>query len=165
MDQSFADRLARIQTTQTPEAVTGGETMDLIGSTNRNTLPSMQELYPTAKHKTYDQKFKMAIVNNLILGLIWMLPTGYAAANFLPVADFLAGADPSDQSVLNIRVGMGVGLLVSFGLFYWVGREALRDLGKAHGMPASLAIGGAIGAVIGIGPATVFRLFLEYSAA
>lgn len=161
MDQSFADRLARIQANQSTAAVPGGEQMELVGQTNRNALPSLEELYPTKAHKSYDERFKMAIVNNLILGLIWMLPTGYAAANFFVVAEFLAGADATAEYLLNTQIGLGIAILVSGGLFYWVGREALRDLGKAHGMPLSLAIGGALGAVMGAGPVTVIQFLRE----
>lgn len=161
MDQSFADRLARIQATQAPAAVPGGDQMELVGGGTSNALPSMEELYPTKAHQTYDQRFKMAIVNNIILGLIWMLPTGYAAANFFPVAEFLAGSEATAEATLNTQIGLGIAILVSGGLFYWVIREALRDLGKVGGMPASLAIGGALGAVVGAGPLTVAKLFLE----
>ena len=164
MNQSFADRLARIQATQAPAAVPGGDQMELVGGGTRNALPSMEELYPTQARKTYDQRFKMAIVNNLILGMIWMLPTGYAAANFFAVAEFLAESEGTAESAFNTQVGLGIALLVSGGLFYWVIREALRDLGKVGGMPASLAIGGVIGGVIGAGPLTVAKFFLEDGA-
>ncbi|WP_439142553.1 hypothetical protein, partial [Pseudooctadecabacter sp.] len=160
IDTSFADRLARIQATQEALAVPGGEAAQLIGQSPRNQTPSIQEHYPTHAPKTYDQRSKMAIINNLILGLIWMVPTGFAAVNFFAVVDFLAGKDASAEAVLNTQVGLGMAILVSGGLFYWVGREALRDLGKVHGMPLSLAIGGALGAVIGAGPVTLARAFM-----
>lgn len=161
MDTSFADRLARIQATQEAVAVPGAEAVDLIGQSTRNLTPALQDRYPTQAPKTYDQRFKMAIINNLILGLIWMVPTGFAAVNFFAVVDFLAGKDASAEAVLNTQVGLGMAILVSGGLFYWVGREALRDLGKVHGMPLSLAIGGALGAVIGAGPVTLMRYVSE----
>lgn len=161
MDQSFADRLARIQSQNTPVAVPGAETVELIGQTTQNALPAMDEIYPTQAPKTYDQRFKMAIVNNLLLGFIWMGITGYIAANFGTTADFLAGTGASEESIFNMRVGVAVGLIVSFALCYWVIREAARDLGKVHGMPASLAVGCIIGVVAGAGPVTVFNVLVE----
>lgn len=160
MDTSFADRLARIQATQEAVAVPGAEAADLIGQTPRSQSPSLQDLYPTQAPKSYDQRFKIAIFNNLMLGLIWMAPTGFAAVNFSAVVDVLAGQAPSAEAILNTQVGLGMAILVSGGLFYWVGREALRDMGKVHGMPLSLAIGGALGAVIGAGPVTLARAFM-----
>lgn len=98
------------------------------------------------------------------MGLAWMLPTGFVAANFLPTAEFLAGTNPTDEALLNISVGLGVALVVSLGLFYWALREALRGLGRANGMPMSLIIGGVAGGVLGAGPITVFKLFIENGA-
>jgi len=158
VNQSFNDRLARIQTHQQSASVAGAENIDLIGQTKQNKLPSMEELYPTQKPKTYNQKFNMAIVNNILLGILWMGPTGFVAANLLPTADFFAGTGATQDSVFNVRMGLGIGVVTSLGLFYWVFREAVRDLGKAHGMPMSLVIGGAIGGLIGAGPIAVFNL-------
>lgn len=161
MDQSFADRLARIQSSGASVAVPGGRDAELIGQTNRNALPSMQELYPTHTPQTYDQRFKMAILNYLILGFIWMGATGFIAANFFVTAEFLAGAAPTEDSLRNIKWGLGVALITSFGLCYWVIKQAIRDVGKVHGMPGSLAIGCVLGTLAGAGPVTIFNLLVE----
>lgn len=95
----------------------------------------------------------MAIINNVILGFIWMAITGHIAANFAPTTAFLAGAEATADSLMNIRVGIIVALIVSFALGYWVIREALRDPGKVHGMPASLAVGCVLGGIAGAAPA------------
>lgn len=161
MNQDFADRLARIQTTGTPVAANGAQDLELIGQSGRNAMPSLNDIHPTKAPQTYDQRFKMAVVNTLILGFIWMAMTGYIAANFFTTADFLAGVGATDESTTNIKVGLGVGLAVSFGLCYWVIKAALRDLGKVHGMPASLAVGCVLGAIAGAGPVTVFTLLVD----
>ena len=161
MDQNFADRLARIQSKGGSVAVPGGQDVELIGQTQRNALPSMQDLYPNQTPQTYDQRFKMAILNYLILGFIWMGVTGFIAANFLASAEFLAGAAPTEDSLRNIKWGLAVALITSFALCYWVVKEAIRDLGKVHGMPGSLAIGCVLGVVAGAGPVTIFNLLVE----
>ena len=164
MDQSFAVRLSRIQATNESVKVPSGQSVDLIGTSQQNALKSMQELYPLPEPQTYEQKFRKAIVNNLFLGLIWMIPTGYGIANFFPVADFFAGTEPTKEVLLHTQYLIGAVLAVSIFLFNWVGRQAIRDLGKAHGTPASLAIGGLLGGLIGAGPITVFKFFAENQA-
>lgn len=158
MDQNFADRLARIQASNKPLAVPGGAQADLIGTTG---TPASLEPYPHQAPKTYDQKFNLAVVNNLILGGIWMSVTGYIAANFNSVIKGFLGADATAEALTNLQWGMGTALAVSFALFYWVAREAIRDVGKVHGMPASLAIGGVLGLVAGAGPVTVFNVLVD----
>ncbi|MEL6958066.1 MAG: hypothetical protein AAGL89_03815 [Pseudomonadota bacterium] len=158
MDQSFADRLARIQSTSESIAVPGGAQADLIGTTG---TPDVMTPYPVQTPQTYEQRFRMAIINNLILGAIWMAITAYLAANFPSVVKGFVGAEATAEDVTNMRVGLGVALAVSGGLFWWVVREAIRDLGKAHGMPASLAVGGVIGIILGAGPTAVMQMLTD----
>lgn len=157
MDQSFADRLARINGTNGAMAV--NPNADLIGATASTPLPDLPR---TAEPLSYDQRFKMRILNHIFSGIAWMAPTGYIAVNYWAAADFLAGSDATEQSLMNVQAGLAVALTTSIGLYYWVAREAVRDMGKLHGMPLSLAIGGAIGAAIGAGPVTLFALAQEY---
>jgi len=160
MDQAFADRLARISASNAPIAV--DPNVDVIGSSGRNKKAPLQDIYPNKEPLSYDQRFKMKIVHNFIGGLAWMGPTGYLAANFWGTAKFLAGAEATKESYFNTQVGLGVALAVSFALCYWVVREAIRDLGKLHGMPMSLAVGAVFGCLLGAGPVTAFKFAQEY---
>lgn len=157
MDTSFADRLARINSQNGTVAV--DPNVDLIGSGG---AASMSPLQGVGEPLTYDQRFKKTIVNNILLGILWMAPTAFIGANFFAAADFIAGHDPTAESLFNTQVGLGIALLVSFGLFGWVAREAVKDLGKLHGMPMSLAVGGLLGVALGTGPITLYNLFLEH---
>ena len=157
MDTSFADRLARIGAQET---VAVDPNVERVGSSVTRT--SLTDAHPLPAPKTYDQRFKATIINNLILGFVWMAATGFIAVNFFAVVTFLAGSDPTASSVTNITWGVGVALVVSGGLFYWVTREAMQDVGKLHGMPASLAIGGCIGTVVGAGPTALVHYANEY---
>jgi len=157
MDSSFADRLARINSQNGSMPV--NPDVDLIGTSSGPT--NLEPLQKNVEPLTYDQRFKKRIVNNILLGILWMAPTGLIGANFFAAAAFLAGSCATEESLFNMQVGLGVGLLVSLGFFAFVANQAMKDLGKLHGMPMSLAVGGVIGGLLGAGPITAFNFAQE----
>lgn len=156
MNTSFSERLARIN--ENPSAVAPDPNVDLIGSSGTK-QDAADKHYQAPEPLTYDQRFKQIIINNIIMGFAWMAATGFVAVNFWTVSSFFAGSSASQESLLNTQIGLAVGLAVSFGLFYWVARQAIKDLGKLHGMPMSLAIGGAIGVALGAGPVAAYNFY------
>jgi hypothetical protein len=157
MDTSFTDRLARIGA---QNSVAVDPNVQLVGSSVKR--PALNEAHPVRAPKTYDQPFRSTIINNIIMGFFWMAVTGFIAVNFNGAVTFLAGSDPTASSITNITWGVGVALVLSTGLFYWVTREAIRDLGKLHGMPILLAIDSCIGTVVDVGRTAIFHYAVDY---
>lgn len=144
-DQSFQDRLARINTGNA----------DAIGQTLAREPAAPAYVAPQAQ--SYEQVFWMRIVNYALGGVFWMLPTTLAIRYFADIKLWFETSPSFEAQASNWTIGLGIAIAVSLLTFAFYAREAILTLGRSDGVPMSLILGGVAGAIAGLGP----MLFME----